>query len=170
MQTSKVSQAQLRSTKGCPDEQVTLHDSIAVCWKRGGTYLGSHIPRWNSWTTETLAPSPGVCCLWVRRAFGKPWVQRRNLFWGTVVLEYDGDYAKAGFPGNAGIGAVLVETVAFMQIVADDREAGGTQQMQAHTSRVSFAPHQSMDALILGDGCWSWALFVGRSHQHLLTS
>lgn len=41
MQTSKGSQAQLRSTKGCPDEQVTLPDSIAVCWKRGGTYLGS---------------------------------------------------------------------------------------------------------------------------------
>lgn len=71
-------------------------------------------------TTEALSPSPGVCYLWVQRAFDKPWVQRRNLSWVTIVLEFDGGCTKAGLPGDAGIGAVLSETVAFMQIVADD--------------------------------------------------
>lgn len=116
------SQAHRRSTKGCSDVQVALHDSIAVCWRRGGTYLLSLWLIYHdgtlaniAWTTEALAPSPGVCCLWVQRAFDTPWVQR------TAVLEYDGGCTKAGLPGDAGIGAVSVsENVAFIQIVADD--------------------------------------------------
>lgn len=51
---TKASQAQLRSTTGCPDEQVTLHDSIALWFKYQDGMLASI-----AWTSEILAPSSG---------------------------------------------------------------------------------------------------------------
>lgn len=165
MQTSKGIQAHLRRTKGCPDVQVALHDSIAVCWRKGGTYLLSLWLVYHdgtlaniAWTTEAVSPSPGVSCLWVQRAFDKPWVQR------TVVLEYDGGCNKAGFPGHAGIGAVLAETVTFMQIVADDLRGRWNSANPGTQLQGLICTPPVMDALILGDRCWSWPLLVGRSH------
>lgn len=69
-------------------------------------------------------PPLGGYCLWVQRPFDSPWVQRRNLCWGTAALVCDGGCTNAGSPGDSGIGAVLAETVTLMQMTW---EVGGAQ-------------------------------------------
>lgn len=156
---TKASQAQLRNTTGCPDEQETLHDSIALWFKYQDGMLASI-----AWTSEILAPSTGGYCLWVRRPFDSPWVQRRNLCWGTAALVCDGGCTNAGSPGDSGIGAVLAETVTLMQMVADDL-GGGWSSVNSGTQL------QSLNWPLVGYR-WGRVLelgFVGRSNQQLLT-
>lgn len=117
-----------------------------------------------TWISEILAPSSGGYCLWVQRPFDFPWVQRRNLCWGTAALECDGGCTNAGSPGDSGIGAVLAETVTLMQMVANDL-GGGWNSVNSGTQL------RSLIWPLLGCG-WGLVLelgFVGRSYQQLLT-